>query len=171
MDGRLFGLDMQLVFDALVMFVFIMLLYIIMSNLFFKPVRAFLEKRQEGIDKDNEEAALSQKKAQELKSIYEEKLKAVNKEAENLMSVSRRQALKRQEEIIADAKAKAAAILSRAEEEALEEKKQVKDDVKHEMSQIAGLLASGFVTSDDPFRQAMLVEEAIKEMGGDTWYS
>lgn len=171
MDGRLFGLDSQLLFDALVMFVYIMLLYIIMSKLFFKPVRAFLEKRQAGIDEAQADAAANQQKAQELKGIYEEKLKEVNKEAENLMSVSRRQALKRQEDIIADAKAKAMAVLSRAGEEALEEKKRVKDDVKHEMAEIAGLMASEFVTSNDPFRQAMLVEESLKEMGGDAWQS
>lgn len=169
MDDRLFGLDAQLLFDALVMFIFIMLLYVILSKLFFKPVRAFLEKRQEGIDKAHEEALENQKKAEELKAVYEEKLKEVNKEAENLMSVSRRQALKQQEEIVAGAKQRAAAILSQAQEEALSEKQAVKDDVKHQMAEIAGLLASEFVSADDKFRQAMLVEEAIKEMGGETW--
>lgn len=74
MDDRLFGLDAQLLFDALVMFIFIMLLYVILSKLFFKPVRAFLEKRQEGIDKAHEEALENQKKAEELKAVYEEKL-------------------------------------------------------------------------------------------------
>lgn len=93
----------------------------------------------------------------------------MNKEAENLMSVSRRQALKQQEEIVAGAKQRAAAILSQAQEEALSEKQAVKDDVKHQMAEIAGLLASEFVSADDKFRQAMLVEEAIKEMGGETW--
>ncbi len=169
MDGRLFGLDAQLLFDALVMFIFIMLLYVILSKLFFKPVRAFLEKRQEGIDKAHEEALENRRKAEELKAVYEEKLKEVNKEAENLMSVSRRQALKQQEEIVAGAKSRAAAILSQAQEEALAEKLAVKDDVKHQMAEIAGLLASEFVSADDKFRQAMLVEEALKEMGGDAW--
>ena len=167
MDGRLFGLDAQLIFDALVMFIFIMLLYVILSNLFFKPVRAFLEKRQEGIDKAHEEALENRKKAEDLKAVYEEKLKEVNKEAENLMSVSRRQALKQQEEIVAGAKQRAAAILSQAQEEALAEKQASWDDVKHQMAEIAGLLASEFVSADDKFRQAMLVEEALKEMGGD----
>lgn len=169
MDGRLFGLDAQLLFDALVMFIFIMLLYVILSKLFFKPVRAFLEKRQEGIDKAHEEALENRRKAEELKAVYEEKLKEVNKEAENLMSVSRRQALKKQEEIVAGAKSRAAVILSQAQDEALAEKLAVKDDVKHQMAEIAGLLASEFVSADDKFRQAMLVEEALKEMGGDAW--
>ncbi len=171
MDGRLFGLDAQLLFDIIVMMVFIFLLYLIMSKLFFNPVRAFLEKRQERIDKDIEDAKEADAKVAELKAIYEEKLKIVNKEAESLMSVSRRQALKNQEMIVAEAKEKAAAILSDAQREVLEEKQQVKNEVKQEMAEIAGLLASGFVTFDDPFKQAVLVEEAIKEKGGDAWYS
>ncbi len=171
MDGRLFGLDAQLLFDIIVMLVFIFLLYLIMSKLFFNPVRAFLERRQEGIDKDIEETKEADVKVEELKAIYEEKLKSVNKEAENLMSVSRRQALKSQETIVAEAKEKATAILLDAQREVLEEKQQVKDEVKQEMAEIAGLLASGFVTFDDPFKQAVVVEETIKEKGGDAWYN
>lgn len=171
MDGRLFGLDMQLLFDICVIMVFIFLLYIILSKLFFNPVRAFLEKRQEGIDKDLEEAKVADEKVAELKAVYEEKLKVVNKEAESLMSVSRRQALKSQETIVAEAKEKAAAVLLDAQREVLEEKQQVKTQVKQEIAEIAGLLASGFVDVDDPFKQAVVVEEAIKEKGGDAWYS
>ena len=47
MEDRLFGLDVQLLFDAFVLFVVIMIMYAIMSRLFFKPVRAFLEQRQQ----------------------------------------------------------------------------------------------------------------------------
>ena len=37
------------------------------------------------------------------------------------------------------------------------------------MAEIAGLLAGQFVESSDRFREAMLVEETLKEMGGDAW--
>ena len=47
MEDRLFGLDVQLLFDAFVLFVVIMIMYAIMSRLFFKPVRAFLEQRKQ----------------------------------------------------------------------------------------------------------------------------
>ena len=41
MEDRLFGLDVQLLFDAFVLFVVIMIMYAIMSRLFFKPVRPY----------------------------------------------------------------------------------------------------------------------------------
>ena len=49
MEDRLFGLDVQLLFDAFVLFVVIMIMYAIMSRLFFKPVRAFLEQRKQAV--------------------------------------------------------------------------------------------------------------------------
>ena len=49
---RLFGLDVQLLFDMIIMFVFLMLLFVILTKLFFKPVRAFMEKRAQQIEGD-----------------------------------------------------------------------------------------------------------------------
>ena len=37
------------------------------------------------------------------------------------------------------------------------------------MSEIAGMMAGQFVSSVDPFREAMLLEETLKEMGGEAW--
>lgn len=171
MDGRLFGLDIQLLFDALIMFIFLMILYVVMSNLFFKPVRAFLARRQLGIDEDKTAAQSEQQAAAELKAIYETKLKEVHREAESLMSVSRRQTLSRQEEVIAQAHAKAAEITRQADREVELEKDRIKIEVKQQMSEIAGLMAAPYVKSADPFREALMVEEALKEMGGETWQS
>ena len=54
MEDRLFGLDVQLLFDAFVLFVVIMIMYAIMSRLFFKPVRAFLEQRKQAVAADRD---------------------------------------------------------------------------------------------------------------------
>ena len=130
MDGRLFGLDAQLLFDAITMFIYIMVLFVILSRLFFKPVRQFMEKRQEGIDQNKTEADEYMNRAEKLKAEYEEKLKQVHKEAESLMSASRRQAHRRQEDVIEAAKEKASAIMTQAQQEACQEKNRVKDEVK-----------------------------------------
>lgn len=169
MDGRLFGLDMQLVFDVCVMFVYLMLLYIIMSKLFFKPVRAFMEKRKAAIDADKNEAAAELEAADKLKAEYDELLKAAHKEAEGILSASYKSAVKQQEEVIAQAKIKASAIAEKAQQEADSEIEKVKDEVKAQMSEIAGMMAGQFVSSVDPFREAMLLEETLKEMGGEAW--
>ena len=107
--------------------------------------------------------------ADKLKAEYEGLLKAANKEAEGILSASYKEAVKQQEEIIAQAKIKASAIAQRAQQEADDEVEKVKDEVKAQMSEIAGMMAGQFITSVDPFREAMLLEETLKEMGGEAW--
>ena len=72
MEDRLFGLDVQLLFDAFVLFVVIMIMYAIMSRLFFKPVRAFLEQRKQAVAADRDEAQQLQEAAEVSKAAYEE---------------------------------------------------------------------------------------------------
>ena len=79
MEDRLFGLDVQLLFDAFVLFVVIMIMYAIMSRLFFKPVRAFLEQRKQAVTADRDEAQQLQEAAEVSKAAYEEKLKLYTK--------------------------------------------------------------------------------------------
>ena len=171
MDGRLFGLDIQLVFDALVMFVFIMLVYVLLTKLFFKPVRAFLEKRQEGIDETYAEAEDDRMRAKELRTVYEEKLKKVNKEAENLMSISRKEALKQQETMIDDARERAREIIAAAHREVVLEKEEAVGEVWRQSAQIAALLAAEFVGESCAEDAATYVEDIYKKVDGDVWYN
>jgi len=169
LDDRLFGLDIQLLFDAAVNVTFILILFFIMSRLFFKPVREFIEKRKAAIDEDIKMAGVQNSQSEQLKAEYETMLQEVHKEAESLMSLSRKEALKRQEEIIAQAKQEADAIIEQANQEARLEKSRIKDDVKQEMASVASMLANQFVVSKDPFREALLLEETLKEMGDEAW--
>ena len=145
MEDRLFGLDVQLLFDAFVLFVVIMIMYDIMSRLFFKPVRAFLEQRNE------------------------EKLKAVHKEAEEILSASRKAAMKQQDAIIDQAKSEASAIMEQADRETVSEKQRIKADVRKEMCGLALAMTGRFADQADPQRGEVLLEEALKEMGGEAW--
>lgn len=166
---RLFGLDAQLLFDVAVEFILLMILYICISKLFFKPVRQFLQDRQKKINADQEAADKDHQEAARLKEIYDGKLKEVRKEAESYQSRSRKLALKKQEEIIAQARAEASAIMDRADQDIRKEKALVKDDVKREMTHVASAMAGRFVNVPDEFRQALLLEETLKEMENQTW--
>lgn len=169
MEDRLFGLDIQLLFDACILFVVIMIMYVIMSRLFFGPVRAFLEQRKCAVAADRDEALKLQEAALVSKSTYEEKLKAVYKEAEEILSASRKAAMKQQGAIIDQAKSEASAIMEQADKETISEKQRIRADVKKEMLDIALVLAAQFTDQADPRRSDMLLEETLKEMGGDAW--
>ncbi len=51
-DGRLFGLDPQLLFDAAVTAVNVFVLFLLLTFILFNPVRNMLKKRQDKITSD-----------------------------------------------------------------------------------------------------------------------
>ena len=112
------------------------------------------------------------KKAEELKAQYEEKLKAIDKEADTILSEARKRALANENKIVAEAKEEAARIIERARVEAELEKQKVADEVKKEMVSIASMMAGKVVAGAvDVKVQDSLVEETLKEIGDSTWLS
>jgi len=125
-DGRLFGLDYQLLFDASITAINVFILFILLSFVLFNPVRNMLKKRQDKITSDRENAEADKKEALAMKQEYEAKLKAANKEAEGILSDARKVAKHNEEKIVADAKQEAARIIARANTEAELGKQQMK---------------------------------------------
>ena len=167
---RLFNLDFQLLFDAVLLAIAVFFLFLIMSKLLFNPARKLLADRQEKIRQDIASAAGDKEEAEKLRIQYEEKLKNADKETEAILSEARQKALKSEAKIIADAKEEAAAIIARANEEAALEKKRVADEMKQEMISIAALMAGKVVAANiDTAIQESLVEDTLKEMGEATW--
>lgn len=169
---RLFGLDMQLIMDALQFGASVFVLFLFASYLLFNPVRKLLKDRQEGISKNIKDANADREQAEELKKLYESKLKGVEKEAEQILSEARQKALKNEAKIIDEAKEEAARIIKRAGEEAELEKKRAADEVKQEMIAVASMMAAKVVAASMNTQiQDTLVEETLKEMGDSTWLS
>lgn len=94
---RIFGLDAQLIFDAVVLAINIFLLFVLLSYILFNPVRDVLRKRQEKITNDRESAAADKEEANALKLQYDSKLKEVDKEVEIILADARKKAVSNQE--------------------------------------------------------------------------
>lgn len=169
---RLFDLDLQLIADSVFTAVNIFILFLVASYLFFNPVRDFLQSRQSRIKKDLATAESEKETAIQLKQEYEAKLKDINKEAEEILSSTRKKAMKNEAKIVEDAKAEAARIMEQARKEAELEKKRVADEMKKEMVAIASAMAGKVVAASmDTVIQDSLIDETIKEMGDGTWLS
>lgn len=172
MDGRIFGLDLQLGFDIILQAICVLILFAFLSYMLFNPVRKILENRKTKVLTDVETAKKDKLTADEYKTQYEAKLKDINKEADIILSTARKKAMKRESEIVEEAKEEAARIITRANAQAELEKKKVKDEVKLEIIQIAALMAGKIVTvSMDADKQNALIEDTLKEMGDNTWLS
>ena len=172
MEPRLFDLDFQLFHDAALMIIAVVALFLIMSYFLFNPARAFLQKRQEKIRTELEDAKSNQEDAKALKAEYESKLKNIDKEAESILADARKRALANENRIVAAAKEEAAAIIERAREEAKLEKQKMADEVKKEIVAVAALMAGKVgASSVDVTIQDSLIDETLKEIGDSTWLS
>ena len=167
---RLFDLDWQLLADSCLTIIAVFILFLALSYFLFNPARKLLNSRKEKIQGELETAKKDMEDAQRLKAEYESKLQNINKEAESILSDARKRALNNENQIIAQAKEEAAAILDRARTEAELEKQKMSDDVKKEMISIASLMAGKVVSASiDTTVQNQLIDETLKEMGEKTW--
>lgn len=169
---RLVDLNPQLFHDTILLAIAVFVLFTLMSYLLFNPVRKMLEDRKEKISNDIASATADKKDAATVKAEYEGKLAQVDKEAEEILSETRRKALKNEARIVDEAREEAARIIQRANEEAELEKKRVLDEMKQEMISIASMMAGKVVAASiDTTIQDTLVEETLKEIGDSTWQS
>ncbi len=172
MDSYLFDLTPQLLHDAVLSMIAVFSLFLVASHFLFNPVRDMMKKRQEKIQEELDDAKQNQETARELKADYEEKLKNVEKEAEEILSAARQKALANENRIVSEAKEEAVRIRERAEAEAELEKRKAADDVKKEMVSIASIMAGKVVAASiDTTVQDSLIEETLKEIGDTTWLS
>ena len=90
--------------------------------------------------------------------------------ADEILSTSRKKAIKKENDIIDEAKDEAARIIARANKEAELEKSKVKDEVKQEIIGVAKQMAGKLVeVSLDEEKQLSLIDETLEEMGETTW--
>ena len=110
MDSYLFDLTPQLLHDAVLSMIAVFSLFLVASHFLFNPVRDMMKKRQEKIQEELDDAKQNQDAAQSLRTEYEEKLKNVEKEAEEILSAARQKALANENRIVAEAKEEAVRI-------------------------------------------------------------
>lgn len=168
----IFGLDPQLIVDSLITLIAMFALFLMLSYLLFNPARELMRKRQENIQKNMDTAAKEKEDAIQFKAEYDAKLKEVDKEAEEILADSRKKALKKESDIVGEAKEEANRILERANREIELEKSKVKDEVKQEMISVATAMAGKIVESSlDEEKQSQLIADTLEEMGDETWLS
>lgn len=164
---RLFGLDYQTLFDTAFTMVNVLILYVFLKYVLFIPVRKLLEERKKGLDDQNARAAVDTAEAQKLKAEYEQRILEAGREADNILGESRREMIKKEQEVLDDAKTRAADIMSAARSEASKDFEAAQSSVRDEVKDIASAMAARVTNQkvDRPVDDALL-NEALKEAGG-----
>ena len=164
---RLFGLDYQTLFDTAFTMVNVLILYVFLKYVLFIPVRKLLEERKKRLDDQNARAAADTAEAQKLKAEYEQRILEAGREADNILGESRREMIKKEQEVLDDAKTRAADIMSAARSEASKDFEAAQSSVRDEVKDFASAMAARVTNQkvDRPVDDALL-NEALKEAGG-----
>lgn len=170
MKDKIFALDWQLVFDALIVAAAVFFLFFLLSYLVFNPARDLMRKRQEMIAQNIADADKEKEEALAFKKEYDARLKNVETEADGILADARRRAKGREEAIINAAHEESARIMARTKTEVELEKSRAKDEIKQEIIAVAGEMAGRFISEKmDASKQALIVDDVIREMGEETW--
>ena len=171
-EGYIFELSPQLINDLLIQAIAIFILFFFLSGVLFEPVQKVLNNRREKIKNDIESATKDKEDAKALKAEYDEKLKSIDKEREEILAKARKTAQKKEAEIIEEAQAEATRIMNRANQEIELEKAKITDDMRKEIVRVATAMAAKIIEQQiDESKQDALIEDTLKEMGGSTWLS
>ncbi|MBO4391445.1 MAG: F0F1 ATP synthase subunit B [Lachnospiraceae bacterium] len=167
---HLFGLDAQLLFDTAITAVNVLIMTFILSFFLYNPVKKFLEQRKEKISTDLSEAEKAKAEALALKAEYEEKMRGVSAEADEILRDARKRGLDNQARIVEEANAEAGRIRERARKDIELEKQHAVDDVKNYVAELASAIAAKVVSANIDTRvQNDLVEETIRELDENIW--
>ena len=144
----------------------LLILFLFLKKLLFKPLKNMIDSRQKEIDDMYADAEGSKAEAAELKSEYEAKLENANNESEEILKSAMRRAKLREEEILKEANEKAARTVERAYEQVELEKRRAINEVKNEVSEMAIGIASAVIERDvkgDEHKD--LIDSFIDNMG------
>lgn len=146
----------------------LVLIFVIVKFLLYKPVKKMLMNRQNAIEEDYNRAEEAKNQALIEKQQYEEKLSGAKKEADGVIRSAVKIAKARENEIIENAKSEAEGIVNRAKEEALLEKKKAENEVKKEIIEVGALLSEKMLKREIKKEDHKeMIDSFIEEIGED----
>ena len=144
----------------------LLILYLFLKKILFKPVKKMIDSRQQEVDDMYNGAEAAEADAKAMKAEYEAKLAKADEESEEILRTAQRRALLKEEEILKEASVEATRIRDRATDEIALEKKRMLGEIKDEVSGMAIDIASALIgreVSDKEHEQ--FIDQFIDELG------
>jgi len=154
------------IWDILISFANLLIMFLILKRFLFKPVQRMFETRRQQVDSMYAEADENRAAAASMKQEYETKMASARDEADSLVRSAVQTAQKRGDAIVAEASSKASHLKQKAEAEIAQEKRQMLQDVRGEISDLAVSIASKVVEREiNPRDQQSFVDDFIRNVG------
>lgn len=123
--------------DLLLNLLNIVLLFLLVRTLVYKPVRKFMDARTARVNAAAEEAAEKAAAADAREAEYTQKLADVNRESETILAQARKNAQAEAEKIVGDARAEAKTVTENARREAEQARADALRDMQGEIVDLA----------------------------------
>lgn len=143
-------------------------IFFVAKKFLFKPVMKIITDRQQEIDNLYADAGAAKEQAKQLQESYQQKLNAAQETSDRIVKEAVARGQSREEQIIRDANAQAAAIMDKASRDIAQEKKKAINDAKNEISDLAMAIAGKVVERElKDSDQASLIDGFIRELGDE----
>lgn len=144
----------------------LIILYVVLRKILFKPVTQFMENRIKSIKDSIENAEKQKTEAGELKQKFENQLKTARAEGDKIIAEARIKAEREYERITGAAKEESENILRKAREEIEREREQTLRDIRSQVVGLALTAASKVIEANmDTDSNRVFVSKFIDEAG------
>ena len=141
------------------------ILVFLFTKFLYKPVKEILHKRAENIEADIKDAAENKAFAEELKTLYDQKLKNIEAERNAILDEARKEATVRLNQILDEAKTDAQITRERAKRDIATEQERVKAEIYQAIIDISTDMAAKLVSASiNQQTQDKLFAEAMDEL-------
>jgi len=126
----------------------LLILFLVFKKFLFGRVHKIFEDRQNDVTEVYNKADESLEHAKNLETEYTALMQNAKEESAEIIKTASKKAQVRSDEIIADAKKEAGAILARADEDVEREKKRAQNELRGEISELAVMVAQKIVEKE-----------------------
>ena len=147
----------------------LLIIFLIMKKFLFKPVQAMMKTRREQVDKIYSDADESRESANQMKQEYEQKMASARQEADSLIKSATQTAQRKSDQIVAEANSQASHVKQKAEADIEQQKKQMLNEVRQDISELAVDIASKVIEREiNKGDYDAFVDEFIRNVGDKT---
>jgi len=144
----------------------LLVLYVALRLILFKPVTQFMKNRTKSIKDALEEAEKNKAEAMELKRKYQEQLHAARAEAESIINEARVRGDREYDAIVTNALKHADDIITKANRDIERDKEQAFKEVRNQVASLALIAASKVIEANmDTESNRALVRKFLDEVG------
>ncbi|MCR5122788.1 MAG: F0F1 ATP synthase subunit B [Ruminococcus sp.] len=154
------------IWDILWTVINLLLFYFLLKKFLFKPVLGMMERREQMIRDDLDNAKKASDEAEQMKARYEKKIKSAQAEAAKITKVAKQRAARERAEIVEDAKAEAAELIADAQKTIERDREAAMSSAREEIAGLAVMAASRVLEKNiDEESNRGFAEQLLAEVG------